>query len=87
MEHNCINKEVIEQLRERIRHLETKSEVLETNVNTVKEDIKDMKVSIKEVSTKMDTMNHTNIAILVSVILLLLGVVVNLFVKWGIDYE
>lgn len=81
MEHICKKEAIIEELRKENQESKIKIKVLESNVDAVKENIKDMKGTIKEVSSKMDNMSKTNIAILVSVILLLLGVVVNFFVK------
>jgi|WetSurSiteA1Bulk_404760.scaffolds.fasta_scaffold234586_1 hypothetical protein len=81
MEHKCINKEVIEALRKELQHLQTKCEVLESNVNAVKENIKDMKLSIKEMSSKIDSINHTNIVILSGVVLALIGIIANFFIK------
>lgn len=85
MEHNCINKEIIEELRKEVQYLQTKYEVLESNVNAVKENIKDMKLSIKEMSTKMDSgfksIDRKTIAILTSVIVTALGVIANFIIK------
>jgi peptidoglycan hydrolase CwlO-like protein len=73
-QHKCINKEIIEKLRDENQELKTNYKVLESNVNAVKENIKDMK-------TKVDNMSKTNIAILTGVILALITAIANFFVK------
>jgi len=81
MEH-CINKELIEKLRDKINHLETKIELAESNIETVKTDIKDMKSDIKEISKNMENgfrqSNIKNSAMLTGIIMLLIGVIIDI---------
>ena len=73
MEHKCSKEQIIEELKKITYAQDTKIAVLESNVDAVKKDIVDMKSDIKSMRGK------TNY-ILVSVILLLIVAIVNIFI-------
>jgi predicted nucleic acid-binding Zn-ribbon protein len=84
-QHKCVNKEIIEILRERIRHLETESEIHKNNISSVKEDIKDMKVNLKDISEKMNAgfkaVDNKNIKVLTTEVVLLIGVIIDIAIN------
>jgi len=85
MEHECINKELIEKFRTEINQLRIEIEIEKSNIASVKEDIKDMKDNIKEISNNVksgfEKANTKNIATLTTTIVLLAGVIIDIAMR------